>query len=522
MSDNHIWDVAVAGGGPVGATAANLLARQGLDVIVLERNRAVPSAPRAGSIDHETHRVFQSLGLLGELDESIVVRHQYEFVNAENETLIDARYPKGPTPHGAAAFMFIWQPDFEHALRRKLRTMPNARMVLGAEVQRVTQMSDKAIVTASTEEGDSFDVMARYVLGCDGGSSTVRKLIGAELDDYECDERWLAIDAKVLGDIEVPEAIQFCDPSRPTGVFKMPKGHARWLFMILPGEDPDIVREDLYEELLEPWATTADLDIVRRIVYTFHALVSQRWREGRVFLLGDAAHQTPPNLGQGLCSGVRDAMNLSWKLAEYLSGNVPEAVLDTYQQERDPHMREVVQKSVELGRMLCTTDVEEASKRDKRLIAKRKEGEGDIGRDRVLPGLEGGVIDTSNGSGELFIQPEVGALGDKRLLDDFLSSHGFFVVANAPIPWEGVQQDNRLLWKSVGGCELVLTDDSFPPSTEPHRVRVRDLHGFLGDWLDGHEADVVVVRPDKYVFGTSVLQTFDDLLSRLRLKLLDS
>lgn len=495
-------DVVVVGAGPVGAFAAALLAGYGLSVTVIERLAEPYPLPRAGSIDHETLRAFQRVGVVEAMSDMIVPVPQYSFVSASGETLLEAAYPQGPQPYGTPGMMFFWQPTLEKALRERMAER-GVDLHSRATVTALRDDGGRTIVDYVDANGAEHAISGRFVLACDGGASTIRKLLGIHLDDFECDESWLAVDARALTDFTMPQATQICDPARPTGVFTMPGDFRRWLFMILPGEDPNDVTER-WAELIAPWARESDVEVVRRVVYTFHGLVAQRWRNGGVFLLGDAAHQTPPNLGQGLCSGIRDATNLAWKIAAVISGEAKD-LLDSYEVERIPHMRAIVAKSVELGRELCTVNPVRAKERDERLLAARQLGGGSIARNSVLPPIADGILaHGSPGAGSLFIQPRVdGGI----LLDEFLGS-GFAVVYR-----DGLI-DSQAPVEELRGLELRYV--AFGPVGGSREESLSDDDGFLDDWFTEHEADFAIVRPDRYVFATGRAAEMDAAVAQLR------
>ena len=203
---------------------------------------------------------------------------------------------------------------------------------------------------------------ARYVVGCDGARSIVRRFMGTELDDLQSHERWLVVD--VLLQRERPDlgdhSIQFCDPARPATYVRGVGNRRRWELMLMPGDDPTaITRPEAIWALLSRWVTPQEATLERPAVYTFHSVVARGWRAGRLLIAGDAAHQTPPFMGQGMCAGIRDAANLAWKLGAVVRGDAPPGLLDTYESERSPHVREFIQTAVRLGGVIQTTDPED-------------------------------------------------------------------------------------------------------------------------------------------------------------------
>jgi 3-(3-hydroxy-phenyl)propionate hydroxylase len=248
--------------------------------------------------------------------------------------------------------------------------------------------------------------------------------------------------------------------------------------MLLPGETTDdVLKDGFIERLLLPWDCGA-VEIERRAVYRFHGLVAEHWRAGRVLLAGDAAHQTPPFAGQGMCSGLRDAANLAWKLDAVLTGQADEALLDTYQPEREPHARSLIELAIGMGQIVCTLDRAAAAARDSEMLARRGAGAPSLPPLRTAPFADGCILGGSAGAGELFPQPTCGQ-GPRRLrLDDGLGD-GPWLISRRP---------------AVGAPGITLRNLD-EPSLAPFRAH-------LLRWLDAHAAEAVLVRPDRYVFGT--------------------
>jgi 3-(3-hydroxy-phenyl)propionate hydroxylase len=319
-----------------------------------------------------------------------------------------------------------------------------------------------------------YCVRTRWVVGCDGAASRIRELGGGGLFDYQFDEPWLVIDAVAEEAGDLPQRImQMCDPRRPTTYLKMCGNRYRWEFMLLPGEDPAQIASDAsLRSLLAPWSCFDRLKIERRAVYRFHGLVAKQWRRGRVLLAGDAAHQMPPFAGQGMCAGVRDAANLAWKLAAVVRGEAAAKLLDTYQGEREAHVRAVIEIAVSMGRVVCLLDHRAADARDVQMLARKAAGEPDIAL--AFPDLKGGILSDLPGAGTIF--PQAVSLGNR--LDDELGQGTWLVGRNLP-------------QVCPVGVRLVSIDDR----------ALTPFAGPVSDWLAKQKADAVLVRPDRYVFG---------------------
>lgn len=473
------YDVVVVGLGPVGATLTGLLAKQGVRVLAIDREITPHPLPRAVHLDHEIMRVFQGLGAA-----EAVMAHARELSSCEfraaNGDLLVQLSPPTQTPSGWAGSYMFHQPGVEQALREVFDAAPEVDTRRGWRLERVEQTQTAVTAWVATPEGEQA-VRARFLVGCDGAASRVREAVGGGLFSYDFDEPWLVVDAKVSAESRVPDiALQICDPARPTTCVPSGPGRHRWEFMLLPGETPEaMLGDEVIEGLLAPW-NCGPLEIERRAVYRFHGLVAHRWRSGRLFLAGDAAHQTPPFAGQGMCAGVRDAFNLAWKLAAVLDGRADEDLLDTYQVEREPHARAVIELAIGMGRVVCTLDPAAAAARDAHMTAVREAGGSALPPVAPPPFAAGCLLAGSPGAGQPLPQPFAEREAGGRVgLDDILGHQAWLIsrsgFATAP-----------------AGVRSAALDD---PALAPFRAA-------LAAWLEAQGAEAVLVRPDRYVFGT--------------------
>lgn len=342
-------DVLIVGLGPVGAALANLLGRLGVRVMVVERNAGIPAAPRAIALDNEALRILQWVGLEeGEFDKvgipHVRMRSPWlgEFARINTLGGLDG-HPKLVT---------FYQPDLERALRDKLKTHESVQLSLGTTLTGFTEHADGVVAQLSEGAERNTECHARYLIGADGASSRIRELIGQHFDGQTYAEDWLVVDAR-----RVPRPIDhvefLCDHRRPTPHMIAPGGRERWEFMLRPGETREQMEsDDRIRDLLAPWGIANDMDIERRAVYRFHARAADAFSRGRVFLVGDAAHITPPFVGQGLVSGLRDAANLGWKLAWVVHGRAGASILASYDRERRPHARAMIDMAKFAGRLV--------------------------------------------------------------------------------------------------------------------------------------------------------------------------
>jgi 3-(3-hydroxy-phenyl)propionate hydroxylase len=442
------YDVAILGYGPVGALLANLLGQAGLTVAVYERDTAIYALPRAVHFDGEVMRIFQSVGLAEKIAAATRTSSKgMHFVNAEGRTLMVRRGIEGPGPHGWAGNWYFHQPVLEEILRAGVTRFPNVAVHLGREI------------------ADVAEVDARYVVGCDGARSLVRRAIGSRQRDLGLHQPWLVVD--LLCDPDSPRVkalpdhtVQLCDPARPMTVVHVGGTRRRWEIMLMPGDDPARLTEpEIFWPMMARWLGPDDARLERAAVYTFHSVVQEGWRKGNLLLAGDACHQTPPFLGQGMCAGMRDASNLAWKLVAVLRGEAPDSLLDTYESERLPHVRAFIELAVKLGAVLQETDPAAAAARDARFAAGAQTF--DFPQPQIGPGCR---EDAPPPVGTIFPQP---LLPDGRLMDE-----------------------------AIGQRFAIVGETALLASARPNAVL---LPGVGADWLAARGLRAALIRPDRYV-----------------------
>ena len=497
-------DVIVVGCGPVGVAAAHLLGRYGITTLVIERDLVPYNLPRAVHFDHEIMRIFQSAQLSELLLPHLVTPEGSVHFGMDGTPIRPFRRMSPTGKYGWAEDYFFYQPDFENVLRMALAGRPTVELALGCTVTGIEQDRQGATVLAEGA-GGAFRARARFILACDGGRSTVRRSLGIGLIDLGFDEPWIVVDATVPGRVTMPafsglphdvdvQKVMFiiADPARPTSYVPSSGDHRRWEFMLLPNEDPEeAVRPANVATLLEPWLREQPHEVVRATTYRFHSLLAERWRFDHVFLLGDAAHQTPPFFGQGLCHGIRDAANLAWKIDLVLRGHAAPGLLSTYEAERLPQVRAVIETSMRTGRYICTLDPELARQRDAMMRESPQSGP----VPNLIPALTVGILDPRSKrppTGQRFVQPRMtDGAGRVALLDD-LTGGGFVMLASsaaalAPLPPE---------------CDLALSRFLIVrPGTLVAQPALFDHSGEFAAWLAAFDCDGLILRPDGYVYG---------------------
>lgn len=356
MSADARVDVAIIGGGPAGVTLANLLGQRGFTVAVFERDAAIYPLPRAIHFDGEVMRVFETAGLRAEVEAvSRPGLKGMHFVNAAGTTMMIRAGTAELGPHGCANNHYFHQPELEQVLRDGLKRFARVQLHTQHEVTAIDvppgsqgarlQVSDLAHGTARSWQ-------ARWVVGCDGARSLMRRVLGTPMRDLGLHQPWLVFDVRLKAPVTtLPDhTVQLCDPARPMTLCNVTGNRRRWEIMLMPGDDPaELVRPERIWALVSRWLTPEQADIERAVIYTFHSVIAQGWRRGPLMLAGDAAHQTPPFLGQGMCAAIRDVANLAWKFEAIAQGRADDALLDTYEAERSPHVHAFIDLA-EIGR----------------------------------------------------------------------------------------------------------------------------------------------------------------------------
>ncbi len=487
-----MYDAAIVGLGPTGATLANLLAAAGHSVLVIEKESGIFALPRAIHFDGEVLRIFQAAGLRQQvLSVSRPGTQGMHFVNGAGQTLLIRGGTSALGPHGCANNYYFHQPELEAVLRNGLARFPRVDVRLRTTLEAIEADGDGATLHCRQGgKGPASEARARWVVGCDGARSPVRQHMGSPMVDLGLHQPWLVFDVVLTEPLDLPPCtVQYCDPRRPMTYCNVVGDRRRWEIMVLPDDDREaLVRPDNLWKLVSPWVRPGQARLERAAIYTFHSLIADGWRQGRLLLAGDACHQTPPFLGQGMCAGIRDASNLAWKLDAVIAGRAPESLLDTYESERKPHVRALIELAVRLGGIIQTTDPAAAAERDARLAG---------GEPRIfeLPPqrLGQGAFDAQQQdlAGRPFPQPR---LDDGRLLDELLGRRSAVIGRRELLERAAPATVER--WSRSGA--LVIDRPDAP----------------LDAWLRSHEAAAVILRPDRYIIGVARTDCELDSISR--------
>jgi 3-(3-hydroxy-phenyl)propionate hydroxylase len=503
------FDIAVLGMGPVGCMATILLSRAGLSVAAIERDEEVYKLPRAVNLDGEIIRAMQPLGLAEDLNallQPVRAGERVGFANSQREFLFGNKVANFGANGWQPMNMFD-QPEIESFLRNHALDHPRVTSYVGYHARDFADHGDH--VTVDVERGGERQQLgARWLLACDGASSFARKQLNIGWHDLGYNHDWLVVDVVAKpGHTLDTTTLQVCDPNRITTYVCTKDPYRRWEFKLNDGEAwEEMLEPEKISELIEAWTPPGTYEIRRAAMYQFHAATADTWRVGNVFIGGDAAHQTPPFLGQGMNAGLRDVINLAWKLPMVMSGHADDALLDTYQAEREAHAHDLVDWAVSIGRLMeHLAAVEAAQRAGKAAPAAAPELKAaGYGQGREVPPLRAGVIMTEqvrrdSSVGFPFAQPIVLDGDTERRLDELLGP-GFAIVGRTRADLRLAEASKRIVDRI--GARVVSIED------------LREVRGHFDRGFE--RASALIVRPDRYVFGaTDDVYSLDDLVALL-------
>lgn len=482
--------VVVVGAGPTGMVAATLLGRHGVDTLVLDRWDDIFPQPRAVHLDDEVYRILGDLGVADDFAAISRPGRGLRLVDPDMHTIAEFERDPESRPHGFPPANMFDQPELERILRTTMAADPHVEFRGGVEVLDVATVKDHVrVLVRDVATGETSAVTADVVLGCDGANSAVRAALGSAMRTLAAAQRWLVVDAATPVDPGLWDGVhQLCDPHRAGTFMRIGEHRYRWEFEMLEHESADDYSDlQTVAPLLDPWlggTPRSSLDLIRVTEYTFRAQIADRWRDRRVFLLGDAAHLTPPFIGQGMGAGLRDAYNLTWKVAGVLGGTLPDTALDTYEQERRPHAQAMIRQAVAVGWAMNGGGDRTAALRRRAFPVLTR-----------VPGLSSTVTDSAT----------------PRL------HRSLFVRGGSVAPWrlEGTlcpnaTTDDGTRFDRVAPFRFTVVTTVLPERAQRQEIMRRGAEVLLvtpgsehGRWLHRGRVSAAIVRPDRTVMATA-------------------
>ena len=473
------YDVAIVGFGPTGGTLANLLALQGFSILMIEKEKSFYPLPRAVHFDDEIMRVFQTIGITDKFLKHTIINKGTKFVNSKNRVVLDWPRPRSITENGWYPSYRFHQPDLERKLRRRLKDFKKVSIMQNTKVNSLKEEKNSVKICIENINNNKIsEIRAKYIIGCDGARSTIRKQIKAKFQNLGFTQKWAVVDLILKKNKkELPDrTIQYSNSKRPATYCRNVGKRRRWEFAINNKESEKKVLSNSYIwNFLKPWLKPSEALMERKTIYTFQSAISKKWKKGRVFLAGDAAHLMPPFMGQGMCAGVRDASNLAWKIAYCLKNNHSEKLLNTYQSERYSNVIEYIKTTVKMGEFVNA-----------------------VGTSNIT----GEVSSTPNGQKSMkSIKPKLGKglgkISDKNRGKIFPQ----FKLKN------GKSLDNKFFDKP-----LLIISSKYKKKL-PKKINYINSNTAKGlnEYMLNLKIDAFVVRPDRFILNSINLNKFDNL-----------
>ena len=513
------YDIAIIGYGPVGAAAANIFGRKGFNIIVIEPKEEIWDIPRAVHFDGQTQRIFQEIGIMDDVKLIIDPADKIKFIDSNGETLVDLGMKGTYQPNGYNEDVFFNQPLFEEILRKKAQEYSNIDFKLGYSVTGLEPSDTSNYLTISNKHNE-IKIESKYVLGCDGADSFVRKKLNIKSKDFKCDQDWIVADYIVDEKYKIDRCrYQICDYKRPTTMLPIVGNHVRWEFMLKPDDDISIMENDsTIRDLMEPhlWRLNSSIDknsgeLIRSSKYTFHGLLVNDFKYMNCFLAGDAAHQTPPFLGQGLCQGIKDSYNLCWKINGIENNNYSKSLLNSYTTERYEVNEFAINTAIKQQNIIASQSMIKSFIRDTFLRTAR-----------IFPKLlsflsfsydwkySNGIIDNTlypnKVNGIIIPHPDLNIKVDNLNFDGVIGDSFTLMLFDAdPLTEKKVKEiENINIYNKVVN---ISNDSPF----------IDDLK--FAEWTKKNKLKAVIIKPDKHIYGCCNDNDMLDKITKLTNKL---
>ncbi len=465
------FDIVIVGLGPTGGTLANLMAINGFSILILEREKNLYALPRAVHFDDEVMRVFQTVGITKKFLKDTIINKGTKFVNNKGKILLDWPRPRLITENGWYPSYRFHQPDLEKNLRERLGKFKKVSIRQNSEVFKIENKREKVdLVFKDTLNQKLYSVSSKYVVGCDGARSITRSQMSTELDNLGFTQKWVVVDLILKKNKNnLPDrTIQYSNPKRPATYCRNVGKRRRWEFAIHDHEDEKEILKDSYIwNFLNQWLSPSEAHLERKTIYTFQSAIAKKWRKGRIFIAGDAAHLMPPFMGQGMCAGIRDASNLAWKISLCLRNKHDENFLDTYQTERFSNVKEYIETTMRMGEFV------NAVGSDKITDNISSDSDGTKKMQSIKPKLGSGLgSNNDQNRGKIF--PQLKMKNGKRLDEKFSTS------------------------------PLLLLSSELKKKNLKSKIQTiseKEVVG-LSSLLKSYKAKAVIVRPDRFILKT--------------------
>ena len=465
------FDVTIVGLGPAGGTLANLLAMHGFSILILDREKSFYPLPRAVHFDDEIMRVFQTIGITKDFLKHTIINKGTKFVNSKDKVILDWPRPKKITDNGWYPSYRFHQPDLEKKLRKKLKNYKKVSIEQNSEVKKIINSKNQVdIIYANIISHKEYIVRSKYLVGCDGANSITRKQMKTTMDNLGFTQKWAVVDLilKKKKNNLPDRTIQYSNPKQPATYCRNVGKRRRWEFAIKKNHsDEKVLSERYIWNFLKPWLKKSEAIIERKTIYTFESAIARKWRKGRVFIAGDAAHLMPPFMGQGMCAGIRDASNLAWKIANCLRNKFNETLLNTYQSERSLNVKEYIETTMRMGEFVNAVESIQITDNI------RSDNKGIKSMQSIKPKLGRGLGNLKDKNrGKIFPQFKI---KNNKTLDNNFSKKGM----------------------------IVLSSDVNPKTSKYYSILKAKNFSNVSRYLKNIKSKAILVRPDRFILASA-------------------